>query len=112
MMDDYEIIVTPEAEADLNEIRDYIAYTLLVPDTALQYIHTIRAEISKLSYLASTIAPIDQEPWHTRGIRKISAKNFFVYYRIDKAVKRVYILNVIYAKKDQFKALMHMKTED
>lgn len=27
-MDSYEIIITPDAEADLFEIRDYIAYML------------------------------------------------------------------------------------
>ena len=27
-MDSYEIIITPDAEADLFEIRDYITYTL------------------------------------------------------------------------------------
>ena len=29
-MDSFDIIITPDAEADLLEIRDYIAYTLLV----------------------------------------------------------------------------------
>lgn len=60
-MDSYEIIITPDAEADLFEIRDYIAYTLLVPDVA-------------------------------------SGK--------------VYILNVIYAKRDQLKALKNMNLHD
>lgn len=36
-MDSYEIIITPDAESDLIEIRDYIAYTLLVPEVALNY---------------------------------------------------------------------------
>ena len=35
-MDSYEIIITPDAESDLIEIRDYIAYTLLVPEVALK----------------------------------------------------------------------------
>ena len=30
-MDPYEIIITPDAETDLLELRDYIADTLLVP---------------------------------------------------------------------------------
>lgn len=110
-MDSYEIIITPDAEADLYEIRDYITYTLLVPETALEYVRAIRSEISKLSYLAGSIAPVEQEPWHSRGVRRITAKNFLVYYRIDESAKRVYILNVIYAKRDQIKALERMKTE-
>lgn len=56
-MDAYEIIITPDAEADLFEIRDYIAYTLSVPDVALNYIRAIRSEIQKLTYMASSIFP-------------------------------------------------------
>ena len=52
-MDSYEIIITPDAETDLFEIRDYIAYTLLVPDIALNYIRAIRSELQKLTYMAS-----------------------------------------------------------
>ena len=90
----YEIIITPDAEADLFEIRDYIAYTLLVPDVALNYIRAIRNEIQKLTYMASSISPVEREPWHSRGVRKIIAKNFYIYYRPDDASGKVYILNV------------------
>lgn len=65
-MDSFEIVITPDAEADLLEIRDYIAYTLLIPDVALDYIRAIRTEIEKLSYMAISIAPVDKEPWHKR----------------------------------------------
>jgi len=80
-VDSYKIIITPDAETDLFEIRDYIAYTLLVPDVAL-----------KLTYMTSNIAPIEREPWHSRGVRKITAKNFYIYYRTDDSSGRVYIL--------------------
>lgn len=111
-MDSYEIIITPDAEADLFEIRDYIAYTLLAPDVALTYIRAIRTEIQKLTYMASSIAPIEREPWHSRGVRKIIAKNFYIYYRLDHSSGKVYILNVIYAKRDQLKALKGMHLND
>ena len=48
-MDSYKIIITPDAEADLFEIRDYIAYILSAPDVALNYIRAIRNEIQKLT---------------------------------------------------------------
>ena len=84
--------MTRDAESDLFEIRDYIAYTLLVPVVALNYIRAIRSEIQKLTYMASNIAPIEREPWHSRGVRKITAKNFYIYYRTDDSSGRVYIL--------------------
>lgn len=110
-MNSYEIIMTPDATTDHVELRDYIADVLLVPDTALSYIRAIREEISKLSEMPGRIKPVDDEPWHSRGIREIMAKNFYVYYRIDEETKRVYIMNVIYNKRDQLRQLANMKLD-
>lgn len=104
-MDSYEVIMTPDAVADLTELRDYIADTLLVPEIALRYVRSIRETIKKLEYMAASVAPLPDEPWHSRGIRKINAQNFIVYYRIDEDKKRVYILNIIYNKRDQLRML-------
>ncbi len=107
-MNTYEIIMTPDATTDLVELRNYIADVLLVPDIALAYIRSIRTEISKLAIMPQRISPVPEEPWHSRGIRKIIVKNFYVYYRIDENTERVYILNVIYQKRDQLKMLAEM----
>lgn len=111
-MSSYEIIITPDAEADLYEIKNYIAETLLIPDVALNYIRAIRKEMEKLSYMADSIAPEEREPWHSRGVRKIIAKNFYIYYRPDEVSGRVYVLNVIYAKRDQLNVLDSMNLRD
>ena len=104
-MNSYELIITPDAEADLYEIRDYIAYTLQVPEVARDYIHALRKEMNKLTYMASMFAPVELEPYHSKGVRKITAKNFYIYYLPDDASGKVYILNVIYIKRDQLRAL-------
>lgn len=75
-MDSYEIIITPDAEADLFEIRDYIAYTLMAPEVALNYIRALRAEMQKLTYMASSIAPVEREPWRSRGSERLPQKTF------------------------------------
>lgn len=108
-MDSFEIIITPDAEADLIELRNYIADVLFAPETALSYIRAIRNEISTLSELPGRIKPVADEPWLSRGLRKIIVKNFYVYFRIDENQKRVYILNVIYNKRDQLKIMAQIK---
>lgn len=110
-MDTYEIIMTPDAIADLAELRDYIADVLHVPDVALNHIRVIRGEISMLSEMPERVKLVDDEPWHSMGIRRINAKNFYVYFRISLSEHRVYILNIIYKKRDQLKMLGKMKTE-
>lgn len=104
-MDAYSIIITPDAEADLVEISNYIANDLMAPETALRYVHVVRNEIAKLEYRAPSFKVIDDEPFHSMRIRKIMANNFFVYFWIDEPSRIVYILNVIYKRRDQLKAL-------
>ena len=110
-MNSYKIIITPDAEEDLVELRNYIADVLLARDTARNYIRTIRKEIGSLSELPARYKPVDDEPWHSRGVRRIIVNNFFVYYRIDEEHKRVYILNVIYARRDQLRVLEQMNID-
>ena len=111
-MDSYRIIVTPDAKADITELRDYIANVLLSPKTARSYIQNLRKEIGKLSEMPTRIKLIDDEPWHSRGVRKFIVRNFLVYFRVEEDKKTVYILNVIYAKRDQLCALEKMKIDD
>ena len=107
-MDSYEIVMTPDATDDLIELRDYIANDLLSPNTALSYIKAIRKEIETLSSMPGRYQPVEDEPWHSRGIRKTIVKNFYIYYRIDETTQRVYILNIIYARRDQLRMLAQM----
>ena len=110
-MKSYRIIVTPDAIDNMAELRAYIADILMAPDAALRHIRLIRREIATLRELPARIAPVDEEPWHSRGIRFLIVKNFYVYYRIDEATETVYILNVVYNKRNQLRILAKMDIE-
>ena len=104
-MKSFQVLITPDAENNLIELRDYIAEELLSPQVAREYLRFLQVEIEKLSYLATVFAPIPDEPWHSQGIRRVAVKNFLIYYRIDTDSNCVYVLNVIYGKRDQLAAL-------
>lgn len=110
-MDSYKIAVMPEAEADLTELRNYITEALLAPDTALAYVRSVRKEIGTLSEMPARYQLVDEEPERSSGVRRLIVKNFYVYYQIDEGAKRVYILNVIYTRRDQLKALSDKNTD-
>ena len=107
-MNSYDIIMTPDAEAEISDLAEYIYVTLGVPEVALDYIQRIHREIKKLSWMADSIALETREPWHSKGVRKIIAQNFYIYYRTDDASGKVYVLSVIYARRDQLRALKNM----
>lgn len=104
-MDSYEIVMTPHALAKLTELRNYITQALLAPGTAQTYIETIKKEIQTLSQMPARYQLVDEEPERSSGVRRLIVKNFYVYYQIDEGAKRVYIINVIYTRRDQLKAL-------
>ena len=69
----------------------------------------IRKEIASLQTLPARTALVKTEPWHSYGLRHLIVKNFYVYYRIDESARIVYVLNVIYNRRDQLHALSEMR---
>jgi toxin ParE1/3/4 len=108
-VEQYNVILTDDAGIDLTVIKNYITDTLKAPETAMKYIQGLRKQILKLETLPAAYAIVPDEPWHSREIRRILFKNFFIYYRIDEKSKSVYILHVIYSKRNQLNALSEYK---
>jgi plasmid stabilization system protein ParE len=50
------LILTPEAEADIEALHSYIAEEMGIPMTANRYIDGIYATIRKLSYIGDSLA--------------------------------------------------------
>lgn len=107
-MQEYEIRITTHAEESLREIGAYIWEELMVPETAINLLQTIRQEIKKLSYMPSKIHLTPEEPWRSYGVRRMRVKNFYVYFWIDEENLRVQVTDVIYVARDQKKQLETM----
>ena len=104
-MKEYDVIITPDAGVDLYRLKEYIADTLNEPQIALKYIKSLRNRIEQLNVFPNAIAPMEEEPWHSKEVRRILHKNFYIYYRTVEEEKRVYVLNVIYGRRDQMNVL-------
>ena len=110
-MQEYEVRITEHAEESLREIVAYIWEELMVPQTAIDLLQTIRQEIKKLSYMPSRIHLTPEEPWRGYGVRRMRAKNFYVYFWIDEENLRVQVTDVIYVARNQKKQLETMPIE-
>lgn len=107
-MDDYRAIVTDHAINSMRKIRDYISSELLNPEAALSHLQLFQKEINKLSDNPGKLKPIDDQPWHDEGVRKVRAKNYYIYYWINENTHMVYVTDVIYVGSDQPKWLEKM----
>ena len=92
----------------MEEAVQYISKILLELETARKWADTLQCEIEKLDTMPSRYPLTDEEPWHTKGIRKMPVKNFLVYYLVDEKKKAVWITAVIYGRRDQIAALLDM----
>ncbi len=107
-MTKYRVRVTKQAQGHLTEIRRYIEWELLAPDSALRIIRALRNEMQSLSEMPYRYQPIDEEPWHSEGIRKTQVNNYYIYYWINEEAKMVQVFGVIYVRRDQERQLQLM----
>ena len=109
-MESYAVEMTRQAEEQLSEIVQYISVTLGSPQAALNTLDALEEEIGSLSTLPSRYPAIEDDPVGDCGIRKTRAKNFNIYYQVNKAQKRVNILAVCYARRDQKQVIDVLKS--
>lgn len=100
MRDSYSIIYAPKARDDLKEIYSYIAFSLLVPETAKGQVDRIRKAICSLDFMPSRNPAVDWEPWKSMGMHKTLVDNFIVFYTIDNIRAVVTIIRIVYSGRD------------
>lgn len=107
-MEEYLVQLTPQAEQQLRAIVHHISHELLEPDTAAALLSALEQATASLHILPQRTPLVEEEPWHTQGIRKLLCRNFLIYFWVDTDSHRVQILAVVYARRDQLKQLRNI----
>lgn len=97
----YDVKMTPQALRQMQETKQYIRVTLQAPNSAQKWLEQMKKEISTLSSMPARIPLVEDEPWHTQGIHKMAVRNHLVYFWIDDDNFRVWVIAVIYGRRDQ-----------
>ncbi|MDD6716845.1 MAG: type II toxin-antitoxin system RelE/ParE family toxin [Firmicutes bacterium] len=100
-MDSFKVNITKQAEESMHNIALYIAQNLMNVSAAEGHVDAILNAIEELSYRASTVKTIPEQPWGEMGFRRISVKNYYVYFKIYEDRHEVSVLDVIYQGRDQ-----------
>ncbi len=108
----YKVKLTTQAIGQIEETVRYISKILLDPETAQKWADAMQCEIEKLDFMPSKYPLTEEEPWHTKGIRKMPVKNFIVYYLVSEEEKTVWVTAVIYGRRDQIAALLDMSLDN
>jgi len=104
----YLVKIARQAESQLQEIADYIAQGLQNPYAAMKTINAIEQEIGSLANFPNRVALVEEEPWHSAGLHKLPVRNFLIYFWVNEAQKKVQVISVVYARRNQKHQLEQM----
>ena len=96
----YEVEVSEQADCDLREIFEYIAFELQAPENASGQLERLEEQILSLDTIPERYRKYEKEPWETRGLRVLPVDNYVILYIPDSDKKVVTILRVMYAGRD------------
>ena len=85
---------------DLDGIYDYIAHTLLEPETALNLVSRIEDAILSLEMMPSRCPARKHAVYANRGSRQLFIENYTAIFRIDEAKKAVIVVTVRYSPRE------------
>ena len=106
----YEVEVSEQADSDLREFFEYIAYELQSPQNASGQLDRLEEQILSLDTMPERYRKYEKEPWKSCGLRVLPVDNYVVLYIPDSDKKVVTILRVMYAGRDIYNQLnLHTK---
>ena len=96
----YSIRITTESETDLSEIYEYISSVLKKPIAAENILNEIESSFKALVDNPEMCALCNDIHLRQLGYRKIAIKNYLIFYKIDTATNNIYIMRIIYGKRE------------
>ena len=94
-MEVYSVNIYDVALADMESIYNYIAKTLLAPESDLRQYNRIANAILSLDTLPERYSFFDLEPEHSWRMRKMVVDNYIVCYIVDPGI--VTVTDVLYS---------------
>ncbi len=99
-MSNYSIVITETAQRDLLDIFDYIAFELREPDSASRLLSNISLKVKSLDEFPERNNLISEPKYEEQKIRWCPVENYVVFYQVSKELSQVYIIRVLYKKRN------------
>jgi len=103
----YTVKMTAYTIGQVQEIISYISHTLRAPQAAAGWADCLQEQLQSLATFPARFPLVNREPWKSKGVRKTSVKNFIIYYTVEQASNTVWIIAVIYGRRDQISQLQN-----
>ncbi|MDL2220319.1 type II toxin-antitoxin system RelE/ParE family toxin [Eubacteriales bacterium OttesenSCG-928-N14] len=101
----YRVLITKEANEDIEDIVRYISRHLNNPDAAMDLLDAIEEIYANIARTPLMYALCDDTRLRQREYRKIPVKNHVIVYRVVEDTALVIILRAFYGGMDYMKLL-------
>ncbi len=108
MASEFSYKLTQKAETDLDEIIAYTAVQLKNLQAASDFIDKLQSVINEVCAFPESGILVNNEFLPYKNIRKKLVKNYILYYLSDANEKTIYILRVIYGRRNVDEILREM----
>ena len=97
---DYKVVVTAEAEEDLNQFIQYLFFVKKNKQAARNVLYDFEDTVKRLKYVASSLKICDNPHLQSFGYRRINFQQhrYFMLYRIENDV--VYVDDIFHELQD------------
>lgn len=96
----FKIEITNQAEVDLRNIYEYIAFQLQSPENAKVQLARLEKSIMSLGQMPERFCNYKNEPWYSKGMHIMPVDNYCVFYIFNKQENMVIINRVMYGGRD------------
>ena len=111
MKSEFEYRFTEKAESDLDEIVAYIALKLANPAAASSFVDRLHEHIERISCFPQSGSPVQNEYLKTKDVRKVLVGNYIVYYLPDMETGKLFILRIVYGKRNLSEILAKLNND-
>ena len=96
----YTVFLSAQAEQDLQDIFEYIAFDLLSPENARAQLDRLEQAIESLDTFPHRYRQYAAEPWKSSNLRVLPVDHYCVFYIPNSTKLTVTVIRVIYGGRD------------
>ena len=97
---EYSLILTKQAETELNGILDYIVDVFRAGITAEHTLDAVIKGVERLKTMPYSAPLMDEYEYQSLGIRRLVIKNYSVFYMVSDKKRRIEILHILHGIQD------------
>lgn len=98
----YNLIITNNADSELEEIVRYIAEHLDNTKAAASFLDSVESAYDRLTDNPHLYQLCDNPAFERRDYRKVVIGNYVMIYRVEEERNSVYILHFFFGRQDYF----------